>query len=85
MAEYPVESWEELSRLVSIIGRRVTHAYRRLAWALKNKPMTDEEKFALKLAERHIREGCFDLAEEDLQWLGRRIDGDKHLGFTPAS
>lgn len=36
--------------------------------------MTDIENLAFALAVSHVREGAFDLAVEDLTWLGSRLE-----------
>ena len=79
-----MRTWSDLVRLISQVTRKVGLAYRRLAWAIQNKPMTDEEKFALRLAEKHVSEGRLDLAEEDLNWLGRRLEGAHSPNFPLA-
>jgi hypothetical protein len=65
--------WKRLSLEFAAAGRRVGKVFRNLQWAMKNAPITDDERFAFNLAIRHIREGKPMLAQEDLAWLERRL------------
>ena len=53
--------------------RRINRTVYRTMWAIRNRPITDEERFALRLARMHIREGRPELAAEDFAWLERRL------------
>ncbi len=53
--------------------RQVNLAVKAFKWAFRNKPLTDDERFALRLARMHIREGRPELAAEDFAWLERRL------------
>lgn len=57
-----------------IAGRRAGRVFRNIAWQLKHGRLADDERFALRLARRHLEEGRRDLAEEDLAWLGKRME-----------
>ncbi len=71
--------WKRLSLEFNSAARRAGKVFRNLQWALKNAPLTDEERFALRLAVRHIKEGKTAWAAEDMAWLQRRLE-NRDLG-----
>lgn len=69
-----VEVSQGLNSLMQAVipaARRLGLVLRATAYTLRWGPVTDVDRFILNLAERHVREGRVDLAEEDLLWLGR--------------
>ena len=62
----------DLAAHLRIVSRGFNRVIRNVVWALRHAPITDDERYTLRLARRHIREGRTDLAAEDFAWLGRR-------------
>ena len=59
----------------------LTRAARKLSWQLEtirwhqsHGPITDLERYGLRLTRRYLREGRPDLAVETLDWLARRLE-----------
>jgi hypothetical protein len=73
----------EIFRAMAVAARHVNRAFKQLSWDMKYGKMTDVEKLALVWATRHMREGRMDLAVEDFEWLGRRLDEGQGLLNAP--
>ena len=65
------------------MGRSVQNAICSITWALKHAPISDVERYGLRLAEVHVRDERFDLAVEDFEWLARKTDGQEKRGPIP--
>ena len=62
------------SNQFKIAMRRLTRVFKTIGWDLRNGKMTDIEVYALRLVKMHREQGRMDLVEEDLLWLGRRLE-----------
>lgn len=62
------------SNQFKIAMRKLTRVFKNINWDLRNGKVTDEERLALAWVRMHREEGRMDLVEEDLLWLGRRLE-----------
>lgn len=53
--------------------RKAMRSAKEMAWALRFKAPSDDERLAFAWAVDHVRRGRRDLAVEDLNWLGTRL------------
>lgn len=61
-----------MGRAIDRVGRQMRATLNRVGM----KPLSDDERYVLRLAREHVAEGRTDLAAEDFAWLGSRLGGD---------